>query len=121
MSVFHIWLTALLPIKENKIISGLVNKGYIVSPAASTNELTLLADKNALYGIMACKIYRELATAKDLYDDIYHILTTNNFTYYSLVISEFSSLSFWNAGNAIDDELLSLTLADGKPFKKIPN
>jgi hypothetical protein len=117
--VFHIWLTALLPIKENKIISGLVNKGYSVSPAAATNELTLLADTNAPYGIMACRVHRELASARELYDDVYHILTTSNFTYYSLVISEFSAASFWNAGNAVNDKLLSFT--DNKPSKKIVN
>lgn len=119
MFVFHVWLTTLLPLKESKLISGLVNKGYTVSPAAENNELTLLADINSPYGIIACKIHRELASVKELYDDIYYILTTNNYTYYSLIISEFSVASVWNAGNAVTDKLLSLT--DSKPSKKIVN
>lgn len=116
MFVFHTWLTASLPIKESKLISGLVNKGYDVSAAASTNDLTLLPSPNASYGIIACKIQRELGSAKELYEDIIDILTVHKFTYYSLIISEYAEASMWNAGNSVNND--SLSLLDNKPTKK---
>jgi len=115
---FHIWLTALLPIKESKLIAGLVHKGYAVSAAASTDELSLVTNTNATYGILACKVHRELASTSELYDDLCVILAAHHFTYYSLIISEFSTLSMWNAGNAVIDTLPSI---DDKPFKKTIN
>lgn len=116
MFVFHIWLICSSPIKESKLISGLVNKGYNVSAAAANNELTLLTDPDAAYGVIACKVQRELASEKELYEDVIEILTVHHFTYYSLIISEFSASTVWNAGNAVDDKRLSF--ATNKPTKK---
>jgi hypothetical protein len=107
--VFHIWLISSLPIKESKLVSGLVNKGYDVSAAAENNELTLLTHVDASYGVIACKVQRKLSSIKELYDDVIDILTVHQLTYYSLIISEFSASSMWNAGNAVDDKTLSFT------------
>lgn len=114
--VYHIWITASLPIKESKLISGLVNKGYTVSPAAANKELILFSATDTTYGVISCRIHRELASAQEVYDDVYHILTTNNFKYYSLVISEFSAASMWNAGNIVSEQLLPVI--DKKPSKQ---
>jgi len=102
--VFHIWLISSLPIKESKLVSGLVNKGYDVSAAAENNELTLLTHPDASYGVIACKVQRELASSKELYEAVIDILTVHQLTYYSLIISEFSASSVWNAGNAVDEK-----------------
>lgn len=97
MFEFHIWITLILPVEETKIITGLVAKGYDVAIASANNELVLAPD-NANYGILACKVKRELANGKEVYDDISLILSNVKINYYSLVISEFSYECVWSAG-----------------------
>jgi hypothetical protein len=116
--VFHAWITVSLPTNESCIVSGLVSKGYDVSPAADTKQL-LLTGTNTSYGVVACKIERELASVKDLYADLEGILSKNYIQYYSVTISEYSANCLWNAGNIASDKFVSLV--DKKDTKKIVN
>ena len=117
MFVYHVWITVALPTNESCIINGLVSKGYDVSPAADTQQM-LLTSNNAAYGVFSCRVERELAAAKELYEDVETILSKNFIQYYSVVISEHSSNCLWNAGNIITEKF---TQSDKKDNKKIVN
>lgn len=115
--MFHVWITVALPINEGYIVSGLVSKGYDVSAAAETNQL-LLKGNNTICGVISCRVERETANVKELYEDVEQMLSKNHIQYYSIVISEHSHNCLWNAGNIIHN--VTNTVPDIKD-KKIVN
>lgn len=98
MSVFHIWMTIPLLSTESSIITALTLKGYDVSAASATNDL-ILSNENSSIGVCALCVKQEQATVQQLYDDMLTIIENNNIEYASLIISEHSPNSVWNAGN----------------------
>lgn len=112
---FHVWLIVKLPIEEGKLLRGLLGKHYDVLPAAENKDLVLLPADNLSYAVLALHIRRDGLTIEELYDDLLYILLNINAEYYSLVISEFSASSFWNAGNIMSDKFLSFQ--DTKSYK----
>lgn len=106
MSVFHVWLTVVRPFEETKLITELIYKGYDVHPAADDGIFVLSTDNSASV-VMACRVKRELTTARELYDDMQTVLTKHNNIYHSIIITEFSVNSLWNTGNYLVDKTLS--------------
>lgn len=99
MFTFHAWITTRIPVEEGAIIAGLVAKGYDVSVAAADGNLILVPLEKSYYAILAFKLSRELASVTELYEDLIKLLTDNKVSYYSLIVSQFSDASVWNAGN----------------------
>jgi len=104
--IFHVWITAALPLKEGGIISDLVKKGYDISPAAEDQKLVLLPN-DSLYAIFACKVEKSDVDTKSLYEDFSQILITHQIDYCSIIISEHSVMSIWGVGNIKNNRFLT--------------
>lgn len=95
---FIVWVTCMLADYEDRIIAGMVKKGYHVS-AASGNEVSVKYDNGASVLIaLSIETSKEEKQAVDINKDIMDVLKENNFLFYSVIVSARAG-SCWNGSN----------------------
>lgn len=98
MTLYHIWITVALPFDEANTVNSFIKRGYDISPASDDGKLMLVSSDHPSYGVLACKLQTELVSARQLYDDLWGLLSANKTNYYSLVVSEYSYNAIWTLG-----------------------
>lgn len=98
---FVVWITCLLESYEDRIIAGMVKKGYQVGPAASGGQVSIKYDNGASV-LIALRVdsSKEDVKAVEISKDIMDVLKDNNFLYYSVIVSALTS-SCWNGANVV--------------------
>lgn len=87
MYIYYCWITALLPSYQDGIISGLVNRGYMVGPAAKDGKVVTSVENNPA-ALFALSVYRaEETDVNKIYEDVVGVLSDMKARYYSVIIS----------------------------------
>lgn len=95
---FVVWITCLIPEYETVIMAELVKKGYAVSAAAASGQVTL-HDKGNASALICLKIEtKEEKKASEIHTDIVSVMNDKNYLYYSVVVSILSD-SCWCSSN----------------------
>lgn len=98
MHTYYCWITALLPSYQDRIISGLASKGYMVGPAAKDGKITIF-NKNYPSAVIALVVYHESEiNVEKIYSDLSSVLEEMKAYFYSVIISA-SYESTWNGPN----------------------
>jgi hypothetical protein len=106
MTTYFCWITAVLSSYQDKIVAGMVNKGYMIGAAAKDGIVTL-ANKNtapaSLIGLAVYKLEESTATsASKVYEDLSEILFEIKAYYYSVIVSASSDCTWAGANFNID-------------------
>jgi len=88
MYIYYVWVTALLPSYQDGLIAGLVQRGYMVGPAAKDGKVSM-AVEGCPAVLIALSVYKqeEEVDVKKIYEDVLAVLTEIPARYYSVVIS----------------------------------
>ena len=88
MYIYYVWVTAMLQSDQDKIIAGLVRRGYMVGPAAKDGKVSCTAEGCPAV-LISLSVYKqeEEIDVKKVYEDTLNVLTEINSRYYSVVIS----------------------------------
>jgi hypothetical protein len=99
---YVVWVTCLVKDYEDKIVSGMIKKGYTVS---SVNDKGMLSNStpDSVASIISCIVYTKKEDAKTthVYEDLLLVLKENNVYYYSAIVSAMTD-STWCCGNMRD-------------------
>jgi hypothetical protein len=98
MYIYYCWITALVPSYQDKIIAGMVKRGYMVGPAAKDGKVVSSTENNPA-ALIAISVYRaEETDVNKIYNDMVGVLTEMKAYYYSVVISH-SYEATWAGAN----------------------
>lgn len=88
MYIYYVWITALLPSYQDKIVAGLVERGYMVGPASKDGQVALVTE-GCPSALLALSVYKqeEEVDVKKIYEDVYEVLAAIPARYYSVVVS----------------------------------
>jgi hypothetical protein len=98
---FVVWITCLLPSYQDKIISELVKKGYVVSACGDKESGNVCWTADHSPSALICLAVQSddpKATASSVHIDIAKIMADNKFLYFSAIVSMRSS-ACWSNGN----------------------
>ena len=89
METYFCWITVLLPMVQDDIISGMARKGYMVGPTSKDGKVISSPGKNAAGSVIAISVYRQVdkPTAKMVYDDLVQILNETQSYFYSVIVA----------------------------------
>ena len=93
------WVTCMLSDYEDHILAGMVKKGYQVSPAAQSGQITL-GNQGSAAVVVCFRIdsSKEDIQVTDVSKDLMDLLNEKKFLYYSVIVSALTS-STWNTSN----------------------
>ena len=114
MYIYYCWITALLPSYQDKIIAGMVKRGYMIGPAAKDGKVTTAAENNPA-ALIAISVYNsnEETNVNKVYEDVVAVLTEMQARYYSVIVSH-SYEATWAGSN------FSLPVKTGKGPPPLP-
>lgn len=98
ITVYYIWITAMLSQYAETLISKMVKLGYRVGPACEGQ--LIIGNSNQPSVIIALRIESNKASINTIYKDISNIIRSNNIFIYSIVISEATACT-WNCSNIV--------------------
>lgn len=88
MYIYYVWVTALLPEYQDGIIAKLVQRGYMVGPAAKDGQVSSKSE-GCPSVLIALSVYKqeEETDVKKVYEDVVSVLNEIPARYYSVVVS----------------------------------
>ena len=88
--MYYCFITALLPSYQDDIITGLINKGYMVGPAARDSKVIAPSTERSAAHLIALSLYKKDGAECDInlvYDELLNILSDSKVHFFSIVIT----------------------------------
>lgn len=102
MNIYYCWITALIPQYEDKIIAGMVKKGYMVGAAGKDGKVTSNAE-NRSAALIALNVYHIANTEishTQVYDDLVAVLGELQAFYHSVIVTAITNCT-WAGSNIL--------------------
>jgi hypothetical protein len=99
MKIYTCWITCMLESYQDKIVAGLIKKGYTVGLASSGKAVVNHENQvSAIIGLTVYKLSKEELSITEVYEDFAFVMTDMKGYFYSIIVAETNN-STWAGSN----------------------